>query len=234
MSSKFDHAEGHASHRIGWLRASVLGANDGIVSTSSLVLGVAAAEATRSTLLTTGVAALTAGALAMAVGEYVSVSSQRDSEQADIAKERRELELYPEHELDELTGIYIAKGLPPELARAVAVELHKGDQLAVHLAEELGISEHDLANPIEASVVSALSFAIGAAIPVLSIVLVPHSARIVITALIALLALAGLGVLSARVGGAHPLRPTMRTVIGGAIAMAVTMTIGHFVGGAVG
>jgi vacuolar iron transporter family protein len=226
------HPERHHAHRTGWLRAAVLGANDGIVSTAALLLGVAAANVERGTLLTTGVAALAAGALSMAVGEYVSVSSQRDSERADIARERHELEKFPEYELDELTGIYIDKGLKPDLAREVAVELSKGDTLAVHMAEELGITEVTRARPLQASVYSAASFALGASLPVVAIVTPSTSLRIPVAAVVALLALALLGAVAARVGGARPGRATGRTLVGGSLAMAVTMVIGHFVGGA--
>jgi VIT1/CCC1 family predicted Fe2+/Mn2+ transporter len=227
------HRERHASNRVGWLRASVLGANDGIVSTASIVLGVAAANTTTGVLLTTGVAALAAGAFSMAVGEYVSVSSQRDAEQADIAKERHELERYPEHELDELTGIYMAKGLDEALAREVAVELSKGDRLAVHMAEELGLVEGNLARPVQASAASAASFAVGALIPLLAILITPTSVRIPVTALIALCALGALGAFGARIGGAPIRRATARTLVGGAGAMALTTLIGHLVGGSV-
>ena len=228
------HAERHHTGRVGWLRAAVLGANDGIVSTTSLLLGVAAADGSRGLLLTTGIAALVSGGLSMAVGEYVSVSSQRDSERADIAREQRELDRYPEHELEELTGIYVDKGLSPTLARQVAVELHKGDQLKVHMVEELGITEVTMAKPFQAAWSSAASFAVGAAVPVLSVVVLPESARIGLTAVVALVALAVLGMLGARTGGADPVRPTLRTVVGGAAAMAVTTVIGRLVGGAVG
>jgi VIT1/CCC1 family predicted Fe2+/Mn2+ transporter len=233
-ASAHPHAERHATSRIGWLRAAVLGANDGIVSTTSLLLGVAAAEASRQLLFTTGVAALVAGALSMAVGEFVSVSSQRDSERADIAKERRELARFPEHELDELTEIYIGKGLTPELARAVAVELHNGDPLEAHMVEELGITKATMARPMQAAWSSAASFAVGAAIPVIAVVALPDGARIGLTAVVALFALAALGILGARTGGADPVRPTVRTVLGGAAAMAITTVIGRLVGGAVG
>jgi len=235
MPRTLTHPERHTSHRVGWLRAGVLGANDGIVSTASLLMGVAAASTTTTAILvTTGVAALTAGAMAMAVGEYVSVSSQRDSEQADIAKERHELEKYPDHELDELTAIYEAKGLGPELAREVAMELSKGDLLAVHMAEELGITEATLARPMQAAVTSAASFAVGAALPLLAIVLAPSGSRIWVTAIVALIALGSLGALGARLGGASVTRATVRMLVGGAGAMAITTAIGHLVGGAVG
>ena len=224
------HDEGHLSHRIGLLRAMVLGANDGIISTACLILGVAAADATRSTIITAGVAGLVAGAASMAIGEYVSVSSQRDAEQADIAKETWELEHTPEHELDELTAIYKGKGLTQELARAVAVQLTKEDALKVHMAEELGITHLTLARPVQASVSSAGSFSVGAAIPLVAVALASSSQRIATTIVVAVFALIALGVSSAIAGGAHPLRPTFRVVFGGSVAMAFTMTVGHFVG----
>ena len=227
------HDEGHLSHRIGLLRAMVLGANDGIISTACLILGVAAADATRSTIITAGVAGLVAGAASMAIGEYVSVSSQRDAEQADIAKETWELEHTPEHELDELTAIYKGKGLTQELARAVAVQLTKEDVLKVHMAEELGITHLTLARPVQASVSSAGSFSVGAAIPLVAVALASSSQRIATTIVIAVFALIALGVSSAIAGGAHPLRPTFRVVVGGLVAMGFTMAVGHFVGTAV-
>ena len=211
----------------------VLGANDGIISTACLILGVAAADATRSTIITAGVAGLVAGAASMAIGEYVSVSSQRDAEQADIAKETWELEHTPEHELDELTAIYKGKGLTQELARAVAVQLTKEDALKVHMAEELGITHLTLARPVQASVSSAGSFSVGAAIPLVAVALASSSQRIATTIVIAVFALIALGVSSAIAGGAHPLRPTFRVVFGGSVAMAFTMTVGHFVGTAI-
>ena len=211
----------------------VLGANDGIISTACLILGVAAADATRSTIITAGVAGLVAGAASMAIGEYVSVSSQRDAEQADIAKETWELEHTPEHELDELTAIYKGKGLTQELARAVAVQLTKEDALKVHMAEELGITHLTLARPVQASVSSAGSFSVGAAIPLLAVALASSSQRIATTIVVALFALVALGISSAIAGGAHPLRPTFRVVFGGSVAMAFTMAVGHFVGTAV-
>jgi VIT1/CCC1 family predicted Fe2+/Mn2+ transporter len=228
------HRERHLSHRAAWLRAVVLGANDGIVSTASLLLGVAAAEVSSGALLATGVAALVAGALSMAVGEYVSVSSQRDAEQADIARERSELERFPQMELEELTGIYVAKGLSAPLAREVAVELSQGDQLAVHLAEELGITDATRARPLQAMASSAGSFAAGAVVPLLAMAVSPPSARIPVTAVAALLALGGLGAVGARAGGARLGRPTVRVLVGGAVAMAATMVIGRLVGTSVG
>jgi VIT1/CCC1 family predicted Fe2+/Mn2+ transporter len=227
------HEEGHFSHRIGLLRAMVLGANDGIISTACLILGVAAADATRSTIITAGVAGLVAGAASMAIGEYVSVSSQRDAEQADIAKETWELEHTPEHELDELTAIYKGKGLTQELARAVAVQLTKEDALKVHMAEELGITHLTLARPVQASVSSAGSFSVGAAIPLIAVALASSSQRIAITIVVAVFALVALGISSAKAGGAHPLRPTFRVVFGGLVAMAFTMAIGRLVGSVV-
>ena len=227
------HEEGHFSHRIGLLRAMVLGANDGIISTACLILGVAAADGTRNAIITAGVAGLVAGAASMAIGEYVSVSSQRDAEQADIAKETWELEHTPEHELDELTAIYKGKGLTQELARAVAVQLTKEDALKVHMAEELGITHLTLARPVQASVSSASSFSVGAAIPLIAVALAASSQRIATTVVVAVLALVALGISSAKAGGAHPLRPTFRVVFGGLVAMAFTMAVGRLVGSAV-
>ena len=227
------HEEGHFSHRIGLLRAMVLGANDGIISTACLILGVAAADGTRNAIITAGFAGLVAGAASMAIGEYVSVSSQRDAEQADIAKETWELEHTPEHELDELTAIYKGKGLTQELARAVAVQLTKEDALKVHMAEELGITHLTLARPVQASVSSAGSFSVGAAIPLIAVALAASSQRIATTVVVAVLALVALGISSAKAGGAHPLRPTFRVVFGGLVAMAFTMAIGRLVGSVV-
>ena len=211
----------------------VLGANDGIISTACLILGVAAADAERGTIITAGIAALVAGAASMAIGEYVSVSSQRDSEQADIAKEMWELEHTPEHELDELTAIYKGKGLTQELARAVAIQLTKEDALKVHMAEELGISQLTLARPVQASVSSALSFSVGAAIPLIAVSVASATQRITTTVLVALLTLIALGIASSKAGGAQPLKPTLRVLVGGAIAMAFTMAVGNLVGGVV-
>ena len=227
------HDEFHFGHRIGLLRAMVLGANDGIISTACLILGVAAANASRETIITAGIAGLVAGAASMAIGEYVSVSSQRDAEQADIAKEKWELEHTPEHELDELTAIYVSKGLSNQLARDVAVELTKGDALKAHMAEELGISHATMARPLQASVSSASSFSIGAAIPLVAAALASSSQRIATTIVVAVFALVALGVSSSKAGGAHPARPTARIVVGGLVAMAFTMAVGHFVGIAV-
>ena len=225
--------EDHSSHRIGLLRAMVLGANDGIISTACLVLGVAAATAQRSTILTAGMAGLVAGAASMALGEYVSVSSQRDSEQSDIAKERWELENTPDIELAELAGIYRKKGLPQALAHEVAVELTKHDALKIHLAEELGIHEATMARPLQASIGSAGSFAVGAAIPLAAVSLFSESMRFTGTIAVVVLTLVALGVSSSKYGGAKPARPVLRVVIGGLIAIAATMAVGKLFGAAV-
>ena len=227
------HDEDHSSHRIGLLRAIVLGANDGIISTACLVLGVAAATAERSTILTAGMAGLVAGAASMALGEYVSVSSQRDSEQSDIAKEKWELEHTPDIELAELAGIYRKKGLPQALAHEVAVELTRHDALKTHLAEELGIHEATRARPVQASVGSAGSFAVGASIPLISVALFTEAMRFTGTIAIVVLSLVALGVSSSKYGGAKPARPVLRVVIGGLVAIAVTMAVGKLFGAAV-
>ena len=227
------HDEDHSSHRIGLLRAMVLGANDGIISTACLVLGVAAATAQRSTILTAGMAGLVAGAASMALGEYVSVSSQRDSEQSDIAKEKWELENTPDIELAELAGIYRKKGLPQALAHEVAVELTKHDALKIHLAEELGIHEATRARPLQASVGSAGSFAVGAAIPLIAVSAFSQSLRFTGTIAVVVLTLIALGGSSAKFGGAHPVRPVIRVVFGGLVAIAVTMAVGKLFGAAV-
>lgn len=227
------HDETHSGHRTNVLRAMVLGANDGIISTACLVLGVAASDASKTAIMTAGVAALVAGAASMALGEYVSVSSQRDTERADISKEKWELENLPERELAELTGIFESKGLRHDLARQVAVELTERDALAIHLAEELGITEHSNARPVEAAVSSAAAFSIGSAIPLLAIWLASESLRYVSTIGIVIVGLALLGFSGARFGGAKPQRPIARVIIGGLIAMAITMAIGNLFGAAV-
>ncbi len=231
------HKERHLSHRAGWLRATVLGANDGIISTAALILGVAAADATRSAVLVAGMAGLTAGALSMGLGEYVSVSSQRDVEQADIAKERWELANVPERELAELTAIYQQRGLTQDLARQVAVELTEHDALSTHLVEELGITETTMARPIQAMGSSMLSFAVGAAFPLIAAWAVPDSAstasRILATLIVSVIALLVLGFAGATAGGAKPGRPVARVVLGGIAAMAITMVIGKVFGTAV-
>jgi VIT1/CCC1 family predicted Fe2+/Mn2+ transporter len=211
----------------------VLGANDGIISTACLVLGVAAATAERSTILTAGMAGLVAGAASMALGEYVSVSSQRDSEQSDIAKEKWELEHTPDIELAELAGIYRKKGLPQALAQEVAVELTKHDALKIHLAEELGIHEATKARPIQASVGSAGSFAVGAAIPLIAVSLFTEAMRFTGTIAVVVLTLVALGASSAKYGRSSLARPVFRVVVGGLIAIAVTMAVGKLFGAAV-
>ena len=212
----------------------VLGANDGIISTACLILGVAAADASGRAILVAGTAGLVAGAASMAIGEYVSVSSQRDSEQADIQKETWELENTPERELAELTGIYQAKGLSHKLAREVAEELTAHDALSTHLAEELGISRHNMARPMQAAVSSATAFSIGAGIPLLASSLANDASRIWVTIVTVFVALLGLGVGSARFGGVHPVRPVLRILLGGGAAMAFTMVIGSLFGATVG
>lgn len=224
-------------HRVGvggWLRAAVLGANDGVVSIASLVVGVAAADASSATVLTAGLAGLVGGALSMAVGEYVSVSSQRDVERADLERERRELDEQPTAELEELTGLLVAKGLRPETAARAARELTEHDALAVHAAEELGLHLGALARPVQAALVSALAFGLGAALPLGAIALSPPPLRTLVTASATLVALAGLGAWSARLGGAPIARAVVRVVVGGALAMALTAGIGHLFGTALG
>lgn len=220
----------HLSHRSNWLRAAVLGANDGILSTASLVLGVAASGASTSAIVTAGIAGLVAGALSMAAGEFVSVSSQRDAEQADLCLEARELQDDPEGELSELAAIYERRGLDPALAGKVAQALTRDDALEAHARDELGLDEQRLARPLQAAWTSALSFSAGAALPLLAVALTPTSARVTATVLITLLALGLLGDLGARLGGA-PRRPaTIRVVLWGAVAMAITAAIGALVG----
>jgi VIT1/CCC1 family predicted Fe2+/Mn2+ transporter len=227
------HAEGHLSLRSNWLRAAVLGANDGILSTSSLVLGVAASGASRSEIVTAGIAGLMAGAGSMAAGEYVSVSSQRDTEDADLRLERHELASDPEGELRELAGIYEDRGLRPELAAEVARGLTEHDVLEAHARDELGLSEGRRARPLQAAGASALSFAVGALLPLLAIGVFGSSSRVVACILVTLLALIGLGALGARLGGAPVPRAVLRVVFWGATAMAVTAGVGALVGTAV-
>mgnify|MGYP006265606795 CR=1 FL=1 len=235
MSSETHKAEPHVgaiNSKLNWLRAGVLGANDGIVSIAGIVVGVAAATVERSPILTAGIAGLAAGALSMALGEYVSVSTQRDTEQALLDKERRELVEQPEAELRELIGLYEAKGLSPQTARTVAEELTAHDAFAAHIDIELGIDPHELTNPWHAAGSSALAFTVGALLPLLTILL-PPNIRIPVTFVAVLIALAITGWISARLGGANPVRATQRVVIGGAMAMAITFAIGHLVGGVV-
>jgi VIT1/CCC1 family predicted Fe2+/Mn2+ transporter len=223
-------AEPHRSGRAGWLRAAVLGADDGIVSTASLVIGVAAAAAPRNAVLVAGVAGLVAGATSMAAGEYVSVSSQRDAEQADIALEQRELAADPDHEQAELTEIYVRRGLDRSLAATVAERLMEADPLGSHVRDELGLQPGRLARPLQAAVVSAMSFAVGAALPLVLIVLAPIGVRIPVTALGALVLLALLGAIGARLGGAPAGRAAMRVTAGGGLAMGLTALIGQLMG----
>jgi vacuolar iron transporter family protein len=222
--------ERHFAGRSQWIRAGVLGANDGLISTASLIAGVAAANATRSTILIAGVAGLTAGAFSMAAGEYVSVSSQRDSELADLEMERGELKQHPKRELEELTQIYRARGLDADLARTVAVQLTKVDALHTHARDELGINPHQLANPWQAAIVSALSFTLGAGLPVLVIVATSTKARTFALLAVTLVGLMALGSLSARLGGAPRGKAVIRVVVGGALALAASLLIGNFAG----
>jgi len=232
------HKERHYSHRSGWLRATVLGASDGIISTAALILGVIAADASRNAVLTAGIAGLTAGALSMGLGEYVSVSSQADTERADIEKERWELTHVPERELAELTSIYRDKGLSEGLARQVAEELTEHDALTTHLTEELGITATTRARPVQAMLSSVASFAVGAALPLVAAALVSATAsagaRILAVLVVSLVALFGLGAGAAYLGGAPLGKPTARVVVGGAVAMAATMAIGKLFGTATG
>jgi len=224
----------HLSHRSNWLRAAVLGANDGILSTASLVLGVAASGASGAAIVTAGIAGLVAGALSMAAGEYVSVSSQRDAEQADIRLEERELRRHPDSELRELAGIYERRGLPPQLASEVALTLSRGGALEAHMRDELGLEEQRLARPFQAAWTSALSFSAGAALPLLAVAAAPAPARVGVAVIVTLTALALLGDLGARLGGAPRRRATVRVIAWGAVAMAVTAGIGALVGAATG
>ena len=224
------HRERHRTDRIGWLRAAVLGANDGIVSTASLVVGVAAADAGRGQILVAGVAGLVAGALSMAAGEYVSVSSQADTERADTARERQELATAPVAEQDELTAIYVRRGLEPALARTVAEQLTAHDVLKAHLRDELGFSDEFVARPLQAALASAVTFAVGAALPVVTALLAPASALSVVVTSVSLLALAVLGAVAGKVGGASLTRGALRVVFWGALAMAVTAGVGRLFG----
>lgn len=224
------HTERHRTHRIGWLRAAVLGANDGIVSTASLVLGVAAAAATPQNILIAGVAGLVAGAMSMAAGEYVSVSSQADTERADIDRERKELATDPEHEHGELAAIYVARGLNEELATAVATQLTAHDALGAHARDELGISEMLTARPIQAALASAGTFSIGAVLPLLIVLLVPASAVMWTVSVSSLLFLALLGALAARTGGSAVATSAARVTFWGALAMALTTAVGTLFG----
>lgn len=227
------HPENHLVSRIGWLRAAVLGANDGIVSTASLIMGVASASAGTSNILVAGVAGLVAGAMSMAAGEYVSVSSQADTESADLARERAELETQPEAELEELTQIYVARGLDHQLAHQVAVQLTANNALDAHARDELGIVEHMAARPVEAALTSAATFAVGAALPLVMVLISPAPMLIYSVAIASLIFLAVLGAIGAKAGGADVLKATTRVTFWGAFAMALTAGIGALVGTAV-
>ena len=228
--SRATHGEKHRTERVGWLRAAVLGANDGIVSTASLLVGVSAASVDRSQMLTVGIAGLVAGAMSMAAGEYVSVSSQADTEQADLARERHELLTEPESEHLELAMIYQSRGLTPELASQVAEQLTAHDALGAHARDELGISVISTARPVQAALTSAITFATGAALPLISALLAPVDLVLPVIGSTSLVFLAGLGALAARTGGAPMLKAATRVVFWGALAMAITAAVGRITG----
>jgi len=227
---KSPHSEQHKSQRAGWLRAAVLGVNDGIVSTASLMLGVSAASQNDAVILTAGIAGLVAGALSMAAGEYVSVSSQKDSEKADIAIEKKSIANNPTEELAELAWIYEQRGLDSELAKQVAQQLHDHDAVAAHVRDELGIDHAALANPLQAAVASAIAFSIGAAVPIVAALIASSSAGVWAITISALVALAISGAIGAILGGGHRIAASLRVFVGGGAAMAVTYAIGHLLG----
>lgn len=222
------------SGRLNWLRAGVLGANDGVVSVAGIVVGVAGAHGGRGAVFTAGMAGLVAGAVSMALGEYVSVSSQRDSERALIAAERQELRTSPEQQLDELTAVYRAKGLSAETARAVATELTEQDALGAHLEAELKIDPEDLANPLQAALASAVAFTLGALLPLLAILLPPRDLRVPVCVTSVVLALGIAGAVSARIGGSPAGKAVLRVVLGGAAGLALTFAVGRLFGTAIG
>ena len=226
--------EMHRSGRVGWLRAAVLGSDDAIVSTASLMIGVAAASASKGAILVAGVAGLVAGAMSMAVGEYVSVSSQRDAEQADIGREKGELTAEPQAELQELATIYVKRGLDKDLAMKVAEQLSAHDRLGAHMRDELGIDQAALARPMQAAWISAASFAAFAVVPIVALLLSPAALRIPVIASLSLLSLAALGAFGGHLGGAPLGRASLRVTLGGALAMAVTALIGRILGVSVG
>lgn len=228
------HGEVHRSQRAGWLRAAVLGSNDAIVSTASLLIGIAAAAATRETVVVAGIAGLVAGSMSMAAGEFVSVSSQRDAERADIALEKRELVADPASELRELASLYERRGLDAGLAMKVAVQISAHDRLEAHLRDELGIDRAALARPLQAAWISATSFALFATIPIVAAVFSSAASRIPAIAALSLASLAALGALGGHLGGASRSRAAVRVVAGGALAMAVSAAIGHLLGAAPG
>jgi VIT1/CCC1 family predicted Fe2+/Mn2+ transporter len=233
LRSLHHHRERHLVQRIGWLRAAVLGANDGIVSTASLIVGVAAAAAAKGDVLLAGTAGLVAGAMSMAAGEYVSVSSQSDTEHADLAREREELRADPAGEERELAAIYVKRGLDPELAKRVARELMAKNALAAHARDELGMSQIATARPIQAALTSALTFSVGAAMPLLAVVASPAPYVVTNVTASSLIYLAVLGAIGAKTGGANVVKATHRVAFWGAFAMAVTAGIGHIIGKAV-
>ena len=220
----------HKSHRAAWLRAAVLGADDGLVSVSSIMLGVSAAHANSSIILTAGIAGLVAGAMSMAAGEYISVSSQKDSEKADILQEKKSLKDNPDEELAELTEIYIQRGLDKKLAKQVAVQLHDHDALEAHLRDEIGIDPEDLSNPVQALLASAIAFSFGAIIPILAALIFkgPHSGMAIVIATLLFLGISG--AIGAFLGGGNKIWAAARVFIGGGLAMAVTSLIGHLIG----
>jgi vacuolar iron transporter family protein len=224
------HREQHRAERIGWLRAAVLGANDGIVSTASLVVGVTASGAPRSAVLVAGIAGLVAGAMSMAAGEYVSVSSQADTEEADLTRERKELATDDAFERAELAGIYVARGVSPELARQVADQLMAKDALAAHARDELGITDLQRARPVQAAFASATTFAVGAALPLVVGLIAPLAVLTISVGAASLLSLASLGALAARAGGASPWVGAWRVTIWSALAMAMTYAVGALFG----
>ena len=228
------HGEVHHSGRANWLRAAVLGADDAIVSTASLMIGVAASHAAKGSILVAGVAGLVAGSMSMAAGEYVSVSSQRDAERADIELEKRELEHQPRAELSELAMIYVQRGLDRELAQKVAEQLSARDRLGAHLRDELGIDQNELARPLQAAWISALSFGTFATVPIGALLVAPEALRIPLIAAISLVSLGALGALGARLGGASSWRASLRVCIGGSLAMLVTALIGRVLGVSIG
>ena len=224
---KPDEPEIHFVTRTGWLRAAVLGANDGLLSVASLMVGVSGASFERSQLLLTGVAGIVAGAMSMAAGEYVSVSSQADSEAADLEREKRALAAHPEHEQRELAAVYIKRGLPKDLALQVATALSAHDELEAHARDELGITEHSTARPVQAALASAASFVAGGLAPLAAVLLAPPTLTLPILVLVTIAALAVLGVAGARAGGARPLPAAVRVVVWGSIAMAITFGAGR-------
>ena len=227
------HRETHLIERVGWLRAAILGANDGLISTASLIVGVAAASPSRNEVLVAGVAAVVAGAMSMAAGEYVSVSSQADTENADLARERRELADQPEAELAELTQIYVDRGVEADLARKVAQQMMAKDAVSTHARDELGLAPHVTARPVQAALTSAATFAAGAAFPLLVALLAPTRGLTWTVSIACLIGLAALGAVGARLGGSSILKPTLRVTFWGAVAMAATAIIGALVGRAV-